>query len=137
MRVVSGVLGTRSDEPRATESAKLITYGFRLFETHKLYAANSPLTTAHIWKGAQEELNLGLKEDLYLTIPKGQYKKLDANMNLDARIIAPAKKGQSFGSMNVSLGDEIYAKRELVALSNIEKGGLITTLIDEIKLLFE
>ena len=137
MRLISVVLGTRSEESRATESAKLITYGFRFFETHKLYAANAPLTTAHIWKGAQEELNLGLKEDLYLTIPKGQYKKLDANMDLDARIIAPAKKGQSFGSMNVSLGDEIYAKRELVALSNIEKGGLITTLIDEIKLLFE
>ena len=137
MRLISVVLGTRSEESRATESAKLITYGFRFFETHKLYAANAPLTTAHIWKGAQEELNLGLKEDLYLTIPKGQYKKLDANMNLDARIIAPAKKGQSFGSMNVSLGDEVYAKRELVALSNIEKGGLITTLIDEIKMLFE
>lgn len=137
MRLISVVLGTRSEEARATESAKLITYGFRFFETHKLYDANAPLTTAHIWKGTQEELKLGLKEDLYLTIPKGQYKKLDANMNLDARIIAPAKKGQTFGSMNVSLGDEVYAKRELVALSNIEKGGLITTLIDEIKLLFE
>jgi len=137
MRLISVVLGTRSEEARATESQKLITYGFRFFETHKLYAANAPLTTAHIWKGAQEELNLGLKEDLYLTIPKGQYKKLDAHMNLDARIIAPAKKGQSFGSVNVSLGDEIYAKRELVALSDIEKGGLIDSLIDEIKLLFE
>ena len=137
MRLISVVLGTRSEEARATESQKLITYGFRFFETHKLYAANAPLTTAHIWKGAQEELKLGLKEDLYLTIPKGQYKKLDAHMNLDARIIAPAKEGQSFGSVNVSLGDEIYAKRELVALSDIEKGGLIDSLIDEIKLLFE
>lgn len=137
MRLISVVLGTRSEEARATESQKLITYGFRFFETHKLYAANTPLTTAHIWKGAQEELNLGLAEDLYLTIPKGQYKNLDANMNLDARIVAPAKKGQSFGSVNVSLGDEQYAKRELVALSDIEKGGLLNNLIDEIKLLFE
>lgn len=137
MRLISVVLGTRSEEARSTESQKLITYGFRFFETHKLYAANAPLTTAHIWKGAQEELSLGLADDLYLTIPKGQYKKLDAHMNLDARIVAPAKKGQTFGSVNVSLGDEIYAKRELVALSDIDKGGLIDNLIDEIKLLFE
>lgn len=137
MRLISVVLGTRSEEARATESQKLITYGFRFFETHRLYAANAPLTTAHIWKGAQEELNLGLEEDLYLTIPKGQYKKLDANMNLDARIVAPAKKGQSFGSVNVSLGDEVYAKRELVALTDIDKGGMLDNLIDEIKLLFE
>jgi D-alanyl-D-alanine carboxypeptidase (penicillin-binding protein 5/6) len=137
MRLISVVLGTSSEEARATESQKLITYGFRFFETHKLYAANTPLTTAHIWKGVQEELNLGLANDLYLTIPKGQYKNLDANMNLDARIIAPAKKGQSFGSVNISLGDEQYAKRELVALSDIDKGGLLNNLIDEIKLLFE
>lgn len=137
MRLISVVLGTNSEEARAAESQKLITYGFRFFETHKLYAANTPLTTAHIWKGTQEELNLGLAKDLYLTIPKGQYKNLDANMNLDARIIAPAKKGQSFGSVNVSLGDEQYAKRELVALSDIEKGGILNNLIDEIKLLFE
>jgi len=137
MRLISVILGTRSDATRSAESQKLLTYGFRFFETHRLYAANEPLTTARIWKGAQQDLSLGLAEDLYLTIPKGQYKKLDANMNLDARIVAPAKKGQSFGSVNISLGDETYAQRELVALSDIEKGSLIDNLIDEIKLLFE
>lgn len=137
MRLISVVLGTSSEESRAAESQKLLTYGFRFFETHKLYEANAPLTTARIWKGTQEQLELGLEEDLYLTIPKGQYKNLDANMNLDARIVAPAKKGQSFGSVNINLGDEQYAKRELVALTDIEKGGLVDSLIDEIKLLFE
>jgi D-alanyl-D-alanine carboxypeptidase (penicillin-binding protein 5/6) len=137
MRLISIVLGTRSDEARSSESQKLLTYGFRFFETHRLYKANEPLTTARVWKGAQEELSLGLAEDLYLTIPKGQYKKLVANMNLDARITAPIKKDQTFGSVNVSLGDEQYAKRELVALTAIESGGLFSNLIDEVKLLFE
>lgn len=137
MRLISVVLGTSSEEARAAESQKLLTYGFRFFETHKLYEANAPLTTARIWKGTQEQLELGLEHDLYLTIPKGQYKNLDANMNLDARIVAPAKKGQSFGSVNISLDNEQYAKRELVALTDIEKGGLMDSLIDEIKLLFE
>jgi len=137
MRLISVVLGTRSDEARSSESQKLLTYGFRFFETHRLYKANEPLTTARVWKGAQEALSLGLNEDLYLTIPKGQYKKLVANMNLDARITAPIRQGQAFGTVNVSLGDEQYAKRELVALSTIESGGLFGNLVDEIKLLFE
>lgn len=137
MRLISVVLGTRSDEARNNESQKLLTYGFRFFETHKLYKANESLTTARVWKGAQEELSLGLTEDLYLTIPKGQYKKLVANMNLEARITAPIKQGQSFGTVNVSLGDEQYATRKLVALSAIESGGLFSNLIDEVKLLFE
>lgn len=137
MRLISVVLGTKSDKARSAESQKLLTYGFRFFETHRLYAADEPLTTTQIWKGALDKLPLGLEEDLYLTIPKGQYKKLDANMQLDAHITAPVKKGQSFGAVNISLGDEQYAKRELVALTDIEKGGLWTSLVDEIKLLFE
>ncbi len=137
MRLISVVLGTRNDETRSSESQKLLTYGFRFFETHRLYKANETLTTARVWKGAQEELSLGLNEDLYLTIPKGQYKKLEANMDLNARITAPIKQGQAFGSVNISLGDEEYAKRKLVALSPIESGGLFGNLVDEIKLLFE
>ncbi|NOX77144.1 MAG: D-alanyl-D-alanine carboxypeptidase [Gammaproteobacteria bacterium] len=137
MRLISVVLGTKSKAARASESQKLLTFGFRFFETHRLYAANEPLTTARIWKGEQEELPLGLANDLYVTIPKGQYKKLDASMKVDARITAPAKAGQTFGTVNIRLGDQPYATRELVALKNIEKGGLFSNLVDEVKLLFE
>ncbi len=137
MRLISVVLGTRSEEARSAESQKLLSYGFRFFETHKLYAANEKLTQTHIWKGAVENLSLGLEENLYITIPKGQYKKLDADMNITARITAPVKKGASFGTVNVRLGDKQYATRNLIALTNVEKGGLVDSLIDEIKLLFE
>ena len=137
MRLISVVLGTRSEEARSAESQKLLSYGFRFFETHKLYAANEKLTQTHIWKGAVENLSLGIKENLYITIPKGQYKKLDADININARITAPVKKGASFGTVNVRLGDKQYATRNLIALTDVEKGGLVDSLIDEIKLLFE
>jgi len=137
MRLISVVLGTRSEEARTAESQKLLSYGFRFFETHKLYAANEPLTKTHIWKGAAEDLHLGVEEDLYITIPKGQYKKLDADMNIAARITAPVKKGSAFGKVNVRLGDKQYAQRKLVALTDIDKGSLWVSIVDEIKLLFE
>jgi D-alanyl-D-alanine carboxypeptidase (penicillin-binding protein 5/6) len=137
MRLISVVLGTRSEEARSAESQRLLSYGFRFFRTHKLYAANKQLTSAHIWKGAVDDLPLGLSEDLYLTIPRGQYKKLDADMNINARITAPARKGASFGTVNVRLGDKQYATRKLVALTDVKRGGLIDSLIDEVKLLFE
>ena len=137
MRLISVVLGTRSEESRSAESQKLLSYGFRFFKTHKLYAANEQLTKSHIWKGAVEDLSLGLKEDLYITIPKGQYKKLDADMNIIERITAPAKKGDSFGTVNVRLGDKQYATRDLIALTDVERGGLIDSLIDEVIMLFE
>jgi D-alanyl-D-alanine carboxypeptidase (penicillin-binding protein 5/6) len=137
MRLISVVLGTKSEEARATESEKLLAYGFRFFETHKLYAANKPLTTARIWKGSSEKLPLGLTKDLYITIPRGEYKKLDAKMSIEKRITAPATRGSPYGTVNVLLGNTQYAQRDLVALTDIGKGSLWSNLVDEVKLLFE
>jgi D-alanyl-D-alanine carboxypeptidase (penicillin-binding protein 5/6) len=122
MRLISVVLGTKSKKARATESNKLLNYGFRFYETYKLYGANQPLTNARIWKGESEELPLGLNEDLYITIPKGQYKNLDASMSINAEIIAPAEKGRTYGTVNIMLGDKNYAVRKLIALTDVGPG---------------
>ncbi|MGD8940963.1 MAG: D-alanyl-D-alanine carboxypeptidase family protein, partial [Gammaproteobacteria bacterium] len=134
MRLISVVLGTKSKKARSTESNKLLNYGFRFYETHKLYGANQPLTNARIWKGDSEELPLGLNEDLYITIPKGQYKNLDASMSINAEIIAPAEKGRTYGTVNIMLGDKNYAVRKLVALADVGPGTFWRTIVDSIKL---
>ena len=134
MRLISVVLGTKSKRARSTESNKLLNYGFRFYETHKLYDADQELTKVHIWKGASQELPLGLNEDLYITIPKGQYKNLDASMSINAEIIAPAQKGQTYGTVNIRLGDKNYAVRKLIALSDVGPGTFWRTIVDSIKL---
>ncbi|MDH5327012.1 MAG: D-alanyl-D-alanine carboxypeptidase [Gammaproteobacteria bacterium] len=134
MRLISVVLGTGSQDARSTESNKLLNYGFRFFETHRLYAANEALTNVRIWKGENEELPLGINEDLYITIPKGQYKNLDASMSINAEIIAPVVKGKVYGTVNIMLGKKNYAVRKLVALEDIEEGSLWKNLVDSFKL---
>ena len=108
MRLISVVLGTKSESARATESQKLLTFGFRFFETHKLYSAEESLTTARVWKGNVERISLGLSEDLYVTIPRGGYDKLKATMSIDTRIVAPAVKGKIYGMVNITLNHEPY-----------------------------
>jgi len=137
MRLISVVLGTRSKEARARESQKLLNYGFRFFETRKLYSAHTQLTTSRIWKGTNEQLALGLAEDLYITIPRGRYEKLDASMKIDAQIIAPTSKGKQHGIVDISLEGEAVAERPLIALQDVEEGGLFQQLTDEFSLLFE
>ncbi len=136
MRLVSVVLGTKSKKARERESHKLITYGFRYYETYKLYTANEPLTTVRIWKGQSESLPLGLTEDLYITIPKGEYQNLDASMSINAEIIAPVGQGNTYGTVNIILGDKNYAVRKLTALTDIPAGSFIQGIIDTIKLAF-
>jgi len=137
MRLISVVLGTKSKKARERESHKLITYGFRFYETHKLYAAKEPLTNVRIWKGQSKVLPLGLTEDLFITIPKGEYQNLDASMSINAEIVAPVGQGNTYGTVNITLGSKNYAVRKLIALTDIPAGSFIQNIIDTIKLAFK
>lgn len=136
MRLISIILGTDSDNTRASSSRKLLSYGFRFYETFLLHRANEPLENMRIWKGENETVPLGLQEDLYITIPRGQRNKVNANMTVETMLVAPAKKGQTYGSVNIMLGEEKLRQQSLVALEDVPEGGLWRQMIDNIRLLF-
>jgi D-alanyl-D-alanine carboxypeptidase (penicillin-binding protein 5/6) len=136
MRLIAIVLGTNSEQARENDSRKLLNYGFRFYETFPLHASNEALTSMRIWKGEEEQLALGLEEPLYITIPRGSRDKVKANIKVDAMITAPAKKGQAFGTVNVTLGDEQLVSKPLIALTSVEEGGLWRKLVDNVMLMF-
>src|SRR5690606_32353365 len=76
MRLIAVVMGTNSEEARAVESQKLLTYGFRYFQTHKLYSPSDVINTVRIWSGVADELVLGVADDVFLTIPRGAQENL-------------------------------------------------------------
>ncbi|MCK4742945.1 MAG: D-alanyl-D-alanine carboxypeptidase [Sulfuriflexus sp.] len=137
MRLVSVVLGTKSDSARVEESQKLLSYGFRFFRSHKLYDANTEISTTDIWKGTKDSLSLGLLKELYVTIPRGQYKKLKPSINFESIIEAPINKHQVLGNLTVKLNDKIIAERKLVALHEIEQGNWWKRLVDWFVLLIK
>ena len=137
MRLITVVLGDKSEEARAVSSQSLLNYGFRFFETRKLYSAGQDLKQVRIWKGDKENLPLGLTEDLNITFPRGKYDQLKASMDLKTRIIAPADKGETYGTLNISLDSIVIAEKPMVALQKINEGSLWTLISDEAQLFFE
>ncbi|HEB55180.1 MAG TPA: D-alanyl-D-alanine carboxypeptidase [Gammaproteobacteria bacterium] len=137
MRLVSVVLGTPSENARASASRALLNYGFRFYESFPLYKADETLTSMRIWKGETETLPLGLEQTLYITAPRGSRNKIKANMNVDSMIVAPAARGQIYGTVNVMLGDKQLAQRPLVALKDVPEGGLWRKLVDNLVLMFK
>lgn len=137
MRVTCVVVGVDSKKNRAEEGGKLISYGFRFFETHLLYRANAPITSLNVWKGANSAVSLGLAQDFYLTIPKGQYKNLDAHMSINSQVFAPVRRGQKYGILYIRLGEVEYARHPLLALEDVNEGGFWRSLIDAIRLSLE
>lgn len=136
MRLISVVMGARSDEGRAQESQKLLTYGFRYFETKRLYEQYQVLNKAKIWKGTIDSIQLGLTEDLYATLPRGHLGDLRADMQINPNIKAPISAGTELGTLIIILGDEIITQKPLVALDNIPKAGFFKSLWHSLVMFF-
>lgn len=133
MRLVSVVLGETSDANRTEDSIRLMTYGFRFFETHKLYNGATPLIQARVWQGQKTEVPLGVMDDVYVTIPAGQYKKLQANLDLNNPLKAPIKKGETYGMLNITLNNQVVLSQKLIALDDNPQGGLWRRAADTVK----
>ncbi len=137
MRLISVVIGTASDKARTQSSQSMLNYGFRFFETHKLYRAQEVLQTTRIWYGAQEQINLGVDQDIHITIPRGRYGDLEASMEVDSRIEAPIAQGQQLGKVNIRLDDDLIVSENIVAMQPVEQGSLFARAMDSIKLMFQ
>ncbi len=137
MRLISVVMGTSSANARANESQTLLNYGFRFFETHRLYKGHEAVNDVKVWKGEGKKLPVGLVDDLYVTIPRKHYSDLKAEINIDKKVVAPITKGDNLGLVNVSLAGEVIINQPLVALESVEEGGIMQRLYDEAMLLLE
>ncbi len=136
MRLISVVFGTDSEQARAAETQKLLTYGFRFFETRTFYQKGTELAEAQVWKGQQSKLKAGLAQDLTMTLPRGQVEKLQAVMSFNGTLTAPIQQGDVVGKVEVKLDDKVVRSTDLVALETVEEGGLFRRFWDSIRLFF-
>ena len=137
MRLVSVVLGSGSESSRVTESQTLLNYGFRFFETVQLYQAGQELAQGKVWKGEGEQIQLGISDELFVTIPRGYYDDLDAQVEMRPKLIAPITEGEEVGRISVQLDGEEIANRGLVALQAIKEAGFFGRTMDGMSMWFD
>jgi len=137
MRLIAVVLGATNDESRARESQRLLSYGFRYFDTQTIYSAGETLkANAKLWYGEDEFLNLTVADDVTLTFPRGSEKKFKAEISLNEAITAPIAAGQVLGNLQISLNENLLVDIPLVAEKDIAESGLFAKLFDWIILFF-
>ena len=135
MRLISVVMGTDSDKARARETQKLLSYGFRHYDTKTIYSAGSIIKeNAKVWYGEEEFLNLTIADNVTLTLPRGAQKNLSANILVDEQIKAPISAGQELGRLQVSLNHELLIDTALVAEKDVAQSGLFARFVDWIVL---
>lgn len=131
-RLVSVVMGEPSDDARTNDSQALLNWGFRFFETHRLFDAGKQVAVQKLWKGQQDQVRLGLAEPLLVTLPRGRYAQLKPVMDVPRSLVAPIAKGQKIGTVKVMLAGKVLSERPLVALEAVGEAGFFKKLWHEL-----
>lgn len=134
MRLISVVMGTDSAKTREAENKKLLTYGFRFFETFSPYKAGEEFASQRVWQGVKENISLGVLSETPITLQRGQRKNIKADFKLSQQLVAPIAKGQVVGTVYLKLNDADVAEYPLVALEDIEQAGIFGRLVDYVKM---
>lgn len=135
-RLIAVVMGTNSDEARASETQKLLNYGFRYYETRKLYSAGQVLSDARVWGGEADTVKVGFADDVLVTMPRQNADSIPASLELAPEIEAPIAAGDVLGKIIVGTADNVLLEREVVALEPVAEGGFFKRLFDKVKLFF-
>lgn len=136
-RLISVMFGADTDSLRATESQKLMNFGFQNFDAVRLYQKDQPVSQVRIWKGTSSSLDVGFRRDLFLTIPKGTLAQLKATMETHQPILAPVLSGQQMGVLKLTLAGKPYAEFPLLALDSIPLANVFSRGWDSIRLAFQ
>jgi D-alanyl-D-alanine carboxypeptidase (penicillin-binding protein 5/6) len=135
-RMIAVVMGANSTAARAQEVQKMLNYGFRYYQTERLFRNGQELLEARVWGGESDSLSLGLMEDVHVTIPRGSRDSLESTVELDSVIKAPVSKGDELGRVTVKLDDEVMVDQPVLALTDVPEGGFFKRIWDAIKLFF-
>ena len=137
MRLIAAMMGSTSAKARIDASQALLNYGFRFYETRRLYTAGEQVREVRAWKGTGETLALGPPEDIVVTVARGRFESLEAVLELPATVFAPIEQGQPLGQLVVKDGERRIAETTLVALQPVGEGSLWQRVRDEVELWFE
>lgn len=135
-RLVSVVLGAASEAARASESQRLLNYGFKSYDSVRLYPGRQPVITLEVYKGASNSVDAGFLSDLHLALPRGQSEKLKARVESVQPLLAPIRAGQAIGTLKVTLDDRPYREVPVVALESVPLAGVLGRGWDALRMMF-
>jgi D-alanyl-D-alanine carboxypeptidase (penicillin-binding protein 5/6) len=136
-RLLSVVLGASSEAARASESLKLLNWGYQSFDAVKLYEAGQSISEFKVWKGSQGKVKVGFQKSFILSIPnKSARSKLAATLLSRQPLLAPVRKGQIVGTLKFSLEGESYGEYPIEALEDAPLGNWFYRFIDTARLWF-
>ena len=137
VRLISVVLGASDDETRSRESQRLLSYGFRYYDTQTLFKSGEIIeSSVKVWFGKEDFIDLTIKDNATITFPRGAEDNIKAIVSIDDTLEAPISPGDKLGTLEIVLDDETLLSVPLISVDEIQKGNIITRLLDWLVLFF-
>lgn len=136
-RLISVLIGAKSDQVRAQESLKLLNWGYQNFDTVKLYGKGQAIATPEVWKGSQATIKIGFDRDLFVTLPKGSASKLKPALERKDPLVAPIAANTKVGTVKMMLDGKVYAEFPVIALEEVPQASIFGRAWDSLRLLFK
>jgi D-alanyl-D-alanine carboxypeptidase (penicillin-binding protein 5/6) len=131
-RLISVVLGAKSSDQRTKASKALLEYGFRFYETHKIFSSNQELIQARVFNGDKNNISLGVIDDTYISVPRRQIKNIKKKFVIDQNLSAPVNQNEVVGYMSIELEGKVITTYKLFAMESIKEGNLYRRTLDSI-----
>lgn len=136
MRLISVILGADSENSRSEASQKLLEYGFRTFETHKVYDGGEVLSEVRVWQGDKKYVAAGVIDNFYVSAGKGRYDQIKGVVQFDKSIDAPIRRGDVLGKIILSDQNVVLKEANLLALEDVAEGGIWRRMTDSVMKIF-
>jgi serine-type D-Ala-D-Ala carboxypeptidase (penicillin-binding protein 5/6) len=136
-RLITVMMSAKGSRERAQMTKGLLDYGFRFFETARLFGVQKPVATVRAWKGAVTELPVGVAEPVALALPRGSSDRLQISHQIEGPVLAPIRAGQVLGTVTVSLNGEVLRTQPLVSLQSVEAGSLWQRASDTVRMFLQ
>jgi D-alanyl-D-alanine carboxypeptidase (penicillin-binding protein 5/6) len=133
-RLLSVLLGSNSEAARAQESQKLLNWGFQFFDAVKLHSGGAQVKALDVYKGAEGAVKAGFRDDLFVTVPKGEADKLKAELLSEQPLLAPVAQGQRVGTLRISFDGKPLGEYPVVALETVPVAGFFRRAWDTLRL---
>jgi D-alanyl-D-alanine carboxypeptidase (penicillin-binding protein 5/6) len=135
-RLISVVMGAPNIKEREAQTMTLLNYGFRFFQSVKLFDANQVLDTRRVWKGTEDQLTVIPAREVSMVVARNVAANLKTEVQIESPLIAPISAGQKVGQILVKNGDEVVYTVDAVAQAEVPRAGFFGVLWDSIVLLF-
>jgi D-alanyl-D-alanine carboxypeptidase (penicillin-binding protein 5/6) len=119
-RLIMVTAGLKTIADRKQEAQKLLDWGFGQFRTLQAYAKDEKVSTARVWGGLQNSVDIIAAEDVAVSLSPAEQKVVTVTLNYRGPLMAPVKAGDKVGTVRFLVNGQPVSEVPAITASDVD-----------------